>query len=89
MRTLFLERQVLFFLFRSLLREQSLRRKQKQAIALRFASEKRKFSISLHNTRCVLSGRSRQAFRKTRLARMAIRQLMSEGRLTGYRLART
>jgi ribosomal protein S14 len=41
-----------------------------------------------HNTRCRMSGRTRQAFRDTQTARMQFRQQVTEGRLLGYRLGR-
>ena len=44
---------------------------------------------SRHNTRCRFSGRTRQAFRDTQVARMQFRQQMAEGRLLGYRLGRS
>jgi ribosomal protein S14 len=49
----------------------------------------RSTTTSRHNTRCRFSGRARQAFRDTQLARMQFRQQMAEGRLLGYRLGRS
>ena len=45
-------------------------------------------AVTKHNTRCRVSGRTRQAFRDTQLARMQFRQQLAEGRLAGYRLGR-
>lgn len=44
--------------------------------------------LTRHNTRCRLSGRTRQAFRDVQLARMQFRQQAADGRLLGYRLGR-
>jgi ribosomal protein S14 len=75
-------------LLRSLLEDSSLTVRQRTWAKRRHAVLSRMTATTRHNTRCRVSGRARQAFRDTQLARMHFRQYMSEGRLQNYRLGR-
>jgi len=74
---------------RCLRRDAGLRQRQQTWAARLYAKLPRSQSPIRHNTRCRMSGRTRQTFRRTQLARMHYRQHFAEGRLYGYRLGRS
>ena len=75
-------------LFRSLQREESLSTRQRIWVRRQQLALPRMAVVTKHNTRCRVSGRTRQAFREVQLARMQFRQHVMEGRLGGYHLSR-
>lgn len=85
-------RSLRFLLRRALLRclgrDAGLAQTQRLWTQRTFSQLPRASVTTRHNTRCRLSGRARQAFRDTQLARMQFRQQFAEGRLLGYRLGR-
>jgi ribosomal protein S14 len=73
---------------RSLKRDRGLARPQRLWCQRRWELLDRQTVTTRHNTRCRFSGRTRQAFRETQLARMQFRQFFAEGRLVSYQLGR-
>lgn len=73
-------------ILRSLAREASLTRKQQLWRGRWFDFLPRATQRTKATTRCRYSGRTRQAFRDTQLARMQFRLFFSEGRLLNYHL---
>jgi ribosomal protein S14 len=74
---------------RTLKREASLKFWQKVGVSISLVYLPKQSRSTKLSTRCRVTGRTHQAFRKSQLARMEFRRVMREGLLLGVGLGRT